>query len=423
MDLVTAELERIHSAAATNDSGEVSGYLPQLAAANPQHFGLAVASMAGNVYVAGNARVPFSIQSISKPFVFALVLNAVGLDEVLEYVRAEPSGDAFNSINLERGTGRPSNPMVNAGALVTCSLVPGDRDEKWRQIQDALSTFAGRPLELDEETFAAERAIGDRNRALAYLMRSLGSLNANADDIAEVYFRQCSLTVNCVDLAIMAATLGNGGVNPCTGIRVVSNETAEQVLTVMATCGMYDYAGEWMLQVGLPAKSGISGGLAAASPSQLGFGAYSPPLDRHGTPVRAIAAANQLSDRFELHLMHDLGLSAPTVFHTTEIGNTSLRRLQGEIEFAAAETVLAALDDLDEGNTHLILDLSHVTRLQRLAAQMIDARLNALRDNGTSVTVADPTERGLLQAVDRQVTSLHEELRDLRVQAKPRSPR
>lgn len=410
MDLVTTQLQQIRAAAEADVGGAVTAYLPQLAAADPELFGVAVVSMAGNVYEAGDARSPFTIQSVSKPFVFALTVAELGLDTVLEHVGAEPSGEAFNAISLEEGTGRPDNPMVNAGAIVTSSLVPGDREEKWQRVRDGLSAFAGRELLLDGEVCAAERAIGDRNRALAYLMRSAGSLEADADDAVEVYFRQCSLVVDCVDLAVMAATLGNGGVNPCTGVRVVPGLVAEHVLTVMATCGMYDYAGEWLLRVGLPAKSGVSGCLAAASPAQLGFGAYSPRLDQRGNSVRAVAAAQQLSERFELHLMHDLGLSAPTVFHATDVDGTSLRRLQGEIEFAAAETVLAALEAIGGAGTRLVLDLSHVTRLQRLAARMIDARLAALREEGVVVVVADRAGRQLLESVDRATTDLHEEL-------------
>ncbi|TWP34111.1 glutaminase A [Leekyejoonella antrihumi] len=416
MDLVTSELAQIHQGAAQIRDGEVSTYLPQLAAADPELFGLAVVSMAGNVYRAGDAAAPFTIQSVSKPFVFALTLAELGLDTVLRNVGAEPSGEAFNAISLEVGTGRPDNPMVNAGAIVTSSLVPGDREEKWGRIRHTLSAFAGRTLEMDEDVCATERAGGDRNRALAYLMRSAGSLVSDADDAVEVYFRQCSLVVDCVDLAVMAATLGNGGVNPCTGVQVVPGLVAEHVLTVMATCGMYDYAGEWMLRVGFPAKSGISGCLTASSPAQLGLGAYSPRLDHRGNAVRPVAAARELSQRFDLHLMHDLGLSAPTVFYETDEpdatggGTTSLRRLQGEIEFAAAETVLAALEDVGRAGTRLVLDLSHVTRLQRLAAAMIDARLAALREEGVSVVVTDRSGRHLLSAVDRSSQDLRAEL-------------
>ncbi len=410
MDLVTTQLRQIHEATETEMSGRVSTYLPGLAAADPRLFGIAVASLDGNVYTAGDARECFTIQSVSKPFVFALALAELGLDAVLARVGTEPSGEAFNSISLEHDTGRPDNPMVNAGAIVTSSLVSGDPAEKWERIRRVLSAFAGRRLEVDEQMYRAESEHGDRNRALAYLMRSAGSLVGDADAIAEVYFRQCSLVVDCVDLAMMAATLGNGGVNPATGKQVVPGQVAEHVLTVMATCGMYDYAGEWMLRVGLPAKSGISGCLAVSSPAQLGLAAYSPRLDHRGNSVRAIAAAEEISQRFELHLMHDLGLSAPTVFHSTDRAGTTLLRLQGEIEFAAAEKVLAALTDVPESTRRLVVDVSHVTRLQHLAALMIDARLSDRRQDGVEVVVTDASDRRLLRAADRMATQFRAEL-------------
>jgi glutaminase len=425
-DPVTAALDEVHARHVGARGGEIPTYIPTLSLVDPDQFGLALASMNGNLYRSGDAEAPFSIQSVSKPFVFALALSELGIDEVLHNVGAEPSGEAFNAISLEEGTGRPDNPMVNAGAIVTSSLVPGDPAEKFDRIRRCLSAFAGRALEMDEEAFASELETGDRNRALAYLMRGAGSLRSSAEAAVEVYFRQCSLVVTACDLAVMAATLAAGGTNPRTGERVVEPRVAEHVLTVMATCGMYDYAGEWLLRVGLPAKSGVSGCLAAASPAQFGIGAFSPRLDVRGNSVRGGAALQDLSERFELHFVHDTGLSAPVVFRSEDLSATDpftpvtpgsrepvvhLRRLQGEIEFAAAET---ALDDLTietgirEVGTWLLLDLSHVTRVNGVSAQLLDARLAGLRASGVTVFVTDALARHLLRSADAEFTSAEE---------------
>ena len=259
-DPIVRALEEIREELAAVPGGEVATYIPQLSAADPSWFGLALTSLEGHCYAAGDADVAFTVQSVSKPFVLALALRDLGPEAVADRVGAEPSGEAFNAISLEPGSGRPENPMVNAGAIVTSSLVPATGpEERFERIRACLSAFAGRALEVDDAVFASERATGDRNRALAYLMRNAGSLTGDIDDVLDVYFRQCSLLVTAADLATMAATLANGGVNPVTGEEVVDRSVTAHVLTVMATCGMYDYAGEWLLRVGLPAKSGVSG--------------------------------------------------------------------------------------------------------------------------------------------------------------------
>jgi glutaminase len=223
---------------------------------------------------------------VSKPFVHALALAELGLEEVLRHVGAEPSGEAFNAISLERGSGRPLNPMINAGAIVTTSLLATDSGPGFERILAGLSGFAGRRLDIDEATFGSERETGDRNRALGYLMRAAGSLRSPVEPIVDAYFRQCSVLVTAADLAVMAATLANGGVNVKTGARVVGPAEAAQAVTVMATCGMYDYSGEWLLRAGLPAKSGVSGALLAVSPGQFGIGLFSPRVDAGGHSVR-----------------------------------------------------------------------------------------------------------------------------------------
>jgi len=281
-------LGRIRAEFASNRPGEVADYIPQLATVDPAAFGLALAGVSGSVYEAGDTDVPFTIQSVSKPFVYALALALadVGMDEVLARVGVEPSGEAFNAISLEPGTGRPDNPLINAGAILISSLVTGaDPEERSARILVLLSRCAGRDLVVDDAVFRSEHDNGDRNRALAHLMRASGSLTMPVDEAVDVYFRQCSVLVTAADLAVMGATLANGGVNSRTSVVAMEQAVAEQVLTVMATCGMYDFSGEWLFRVGLPAKSGVSGGLVAVSPSQFGIGMYSPPLDERGNSV------------------------------------------------------------------------------------------------------------------------------------------
>ena len=271
-DPITRALETVHREFAADRSGEVAEYIPQLAEVDPELFGIALASMDGQVFAAGDAEHRFTIQSVSKPFVYAMVLTELGLEATLARVGAEPSGEAFNAISLDEDTGRPANPMVNAGAIVTTSLVAAaDGESRFERIRQTLSDFAGRELSIDQAVYESESATGDMNRALAYLMRNAGSLTGDVDEALDVYFRQCSLLVSARDLAVMVATLTNGGRNPVTGRVVITEEIAAHVLTVMATCGMYDFSGEWLLRVGLPAKSGVSGALIATSPAQFGL--------------------------------------------------------------------------------------------------------------------------------------------------------
>ncbi|TAK68262.1 MAG: glutaminase A [Actinomycetota bacterium] len=412
---VTRALHRLHAAVRGEDRGEVAGYIPELARADPAHFGIALASVTGAVYHAGDALVPFTIQSVSKPFVYALALQDLGLEQVLARVGVEPTGEAFNDVRLEPGTGRPLNPMVNAGAILTTSLVAAETtSQRHERIRAALSAFAGRELVRHESTYESELATGDRNRALAYLMHNAGALTADVTETLDCYVAQCSLLVTTVDLAVMAATLANGGVNPVTGVRAVDEESAGHVLTVMATCGMYTYAGEWLLRAGLPAKSGVAGGLLAASPAQFGVGAYSPRLDAQGNSVRAVLAVQRLSSQLGLDLMRHPGLTAPVVTHDAMAagGSVAVIGLQGDLDFAAIEAalgVLAAVGGPDRpGVRALALDLSAVTRLHPVAKAALGVVLSGLRSEDIQVVVADDRGRGLLGSGVRETPSLAE---------------
>jgi len=279
----------------------VDDSIPQLAEADPDLFGVALVSPEGEVVASGDAEHPFSIQSAVKPFLFALAL-ADSDGAALDRVGIEPTGEAFDAIKLESDTGRPPNPMVNAGALLTANLVDGDSgDARIHRILAGLSAFAGRELDYDREISESEQLHGDRNHALAHLMRSEGTLDETADEAVAVYARTCSVMVDAVALAVMGATLAFGGRNPVTGERVVSAEVARDVVSVMATCGVYDGSGRWMRSVGVPAKSSVSGAIVLAAPNRLGAAIISPPLDELGTSVRGEALSRALSEQHGLH--------------------------------------------------------------------------------------------------------------------------
>jgi glutaminase len=366
VDPITALLADALDEVRPFDAGAPAAYIPELAGVDTDKLALAVVGSRGLIRSVGDDDHLFTIQSISKPFVLALTLEEFGRGRLLRHVGAEPSGEPFNAISLEAGTGRPANPMVNAGAIATTALVPGDSiPARVDRIIETLSAFAGRPLAVDEDVYTSESATGDRNRALAHLMRSYGIIEGPVDVAVESYFRQCSLLVTVRDLAVMSGTLAFGGVNPVTGARVVSEHVARDVVSVMASCGMYDFSGRWLLEVGLPAKSGVSGGLLAVSPSQFGVAAFSPRLDAHGNSVRASAIVELLSERFGMHLLetHE-DLSAPAL-SAEDTPEGRVIKLGGELGFAGAERVVSVLRDLaatvPEG-TVVVLDASELAR-------------------------------------------------------------
>ncbi|KTR82621.1 glutaminase A [Leucobacter chromiiresistens] len=300
-DVRSYDLDALRERVLPETSGSVTESIPQLAEADPDLCGIALVALDGEVRTSRQGEAAFSIQSAVKPFVFALALQDTGR-AALERVGIEPTGEAFDAVKLESGTGRPPNPMVNAGALLTSSIVDGrDAGARSERIAAGLSAFAGRPLQVDEEVAAAEQRLGDRNLALAHLMRSEGTLRVEAEDAIGVYGRACATLVDASALAVMGATLASGGVNPCTGERVVSPEVARDVISVMATCGVYDGSGRWMREVGVPAKSSVSGAIVLASPGFLGAAIFSPPLDDQGTSVRGHRASALLSADLGLH--------------------------------------------------------------------------------------------------------------------------
>ncbi len=368
-------LEEVLAGVSSDTTGEPAQYIPELARVDPDRTALAVVGPRGRVVSVGDDRDEFTIQSISKPFVLALALREHGRDAVLRTVGVEPSGEPFNAISLEEGTGRPANPLVNAGAIATTSLVAGDIEERTRRIVDVLSEFAGRSLWIDEDVYRSESETGDRNRALAHLLRSHGIISDDVTEVVESYFRQCSVLVTVRDLAVMAGTLAFGGVNPVTGHRVVTERIARDVVSIMSSCGMYDFSGEWLLRVGLPAKSGVSGGLLAVAPSQFGVGAFSPRLDVHGNTIRGSALVEQLSEDFGMHLLeiHE-SISEPAIAVERVDGGVVVR-LGGELGFAGAERVLSILKDAVRPDVHVTVDARDVARLHPAAAAVLRERL------------------------------------------------
>lgn len=284
--------------------GENASHYPALAQVDPDLFGIAVVSTAGDIHAVGAADTPFTIMSIAKPFVLALVDEALGADAVRRHVGVNATGFAFDSgTPVERNPGHLTNPMVNSGALATTSLVPGTTaEDRWETIVSGLSRFAGRRLEIDETIYVSASQSNHRNRGLVNLLHSYGRLYGDIDETLDLYTRQSSLSVTTVDLAVMGCTLADGGVNPITGEQIVRRECCRRVLAVMATAGLYETSGDWLFTVGLPGKSGVSGGIVTISPGKGSMATFSPPLDHAGNSVRGQLVARYLSRRLGLDL-------------------------------------------------------------------------------------------------------------------------
>jgi glutaminase len=312
-DIIQAQLDIAHQRFAAIDEGANSSVYPALAVVPRDLFGICIAGVAGGVYAVGDAEHPFAIMSVSKPFVFALVCGVLGSEEVRERLGVNATGFPFNSVvAVEFARDHRTNPMVNSGALATTSLAPGASSAaKWHFLHEGLSRFAGRELTVNDEVYASATATNGRNRALAQLLESHGRLSTDAATTTDLYTRQCSLDVTARDLAVMGATLANGGVNPVTGERVVGPGCSKRTLAVMATAGLYETSGDWLYDIGLPGKSGIGGGIVTVAPGKGGFGAFAPPLDGAGNSVKGQRAARFLSERLGLNLFASQPVALP----------------------------------------------------------------------------------------------------------------
>ncbi|MGO2620154.1 glutaminase [Glutamicibacter sp. AOP38-B1-38] len=386
-------LNEVLSTLREDTTGATASYIPELAEANPDLFALAVTTGTGSTYSAGDVDTEFSIQSISKPFAYAAAIMDRGIDRVLESIGVEPSGEAFNELSLEGGTHRPKNPMINAGAIATHGLLVGERADPEERVARTLSMFsqlAGRELRIDESVCASELVTADRNLATAHMLRSYGILTSDPHEVVAGYTRQCSILVTVADLSMMAATLANGGVQPRTHERVIDTDVARQVMAVMATAGMYDGAGDWLTRVGIPAKSGVAGGLVGVLPDQVGIGGFSPRLDEHGNSQRARRAFERLSADMGLHLF------APSHGRLEVVGvqresSREVFTLQGNVQFTAAAELLDLMAD-STSLSEVHVDMSRVHSFTDVARRMTLEGLRRLRMDGRRIFINDPLQ-------------------------------
>lgn len=400
-------LERVHAELSPVDDGVVASYIPELTKADPSWFGIAIATTDGAVYEVGDTRVPFTIQSISKALVYGLALEDRGKNMVLGKVGVEPTGDAFNSISLEPSTGRPLNPMINAGAITSSSLVAGrSEQDRFERVLALFSMYAGRGLDLDTEVYESEKSTGHRNRAIGHMLRNFDIVSEDPEPALDLYFRQCSVRVECRDLAVMAATLAAGGSNPVTGEQVVSPTIVRDLLSVMTTCGMYDYAGEWVYRVGMPAKSGVGGGIMAVLPGRLGIGVFSPRLDARGNSVRGVLACERLSQDWGLHFLTPPRSSMASVraeyslvslrskrrrrSHELEIltehgSEVQILELHGDVDFAAAEMVIRRILSRRARIAFVLLDFKRVPSIDAAAMRLLVDLVRTMSAAGTRV--------------------------------------
>jgi glutaminase len=302
-DDVRALVAEAYEAYRLNDDGALSNVYPALGRVDPSSFGICVVSSSGAVYAIGDAEVEFTIMSVAKPFVFALVAQVVGAEELRARIGVNATGLAFNSLEAIERTDGHTNPMVNPGAIATTSLVPGAGvGQRWQFIVDGLSRFAGRTLALDDEIYASASETNLRNREIVRLLEQHGRIYSDGAEALDLYTRQSSLSVSARDLAVMGATLADGGVNPLTGERVIDERICRHTLAVMITAGLYETTGDWMYDIGLPGKSGVGGGIVTVSPGKGGLGTFAPLLDEAGNSVKGQHIARFLSQMLGLDL-------------------------------------------------------------------------------------------------------------------------
>lgn len=407
-------LRSLHSRFVGLTDGAVADYIPPLAAADPERFAICVATVDGQVYEVGESTEQFTIQSISKPFTYGLAIEDRGLADVLDHIGVEPSGDAFNEISIDP-RGRPSNPMINAGAIMAASLVAGP--DPLARVLAAYGRWAGRALDVDDTVYRAERETGHRNRAIGHMLRAVGTLDGDSEQALDLYFRQCSVSVTVHDLAVMAATLAARGRNPRTGERALAGTTVDHVLSLMTTCGMYDGAGRWLVDVGMPAKSGVGGGVIGVLPGQLGVAVFSPRLDAVGNSVRGVAVFKQMSRDLRLHFLHSGRSARSTVANTYRLADVpSTRRrdatqralldasgdgcvvqeLTGDILFSGAEAITRRA--LERRRHLVILDLRRAGALDTAATRVLAGLRRALAQEGGELVLA-ASDAGVATAV------------------------
>jgi glutaminase len=388
--------------------GVLANYIPELSKVNPKNFGIVLTTVDGYQYYYGDSNIEFTIQSVSKPFIYGMAIQEYGVKKVLEKISVEPSGDAFNSISLYPESGRPFNPMINAGAITATDMIwQLHKEETFDRILTTFSTYAGSSLKIDESIYSSESTTGHRNRAIAHLLRNFNILQTEVEAPLDVYFKQCSIKVNCRQLSIMGATLASNGVNPVTGKKALKAKYVPNVLSVMASCGMYDYSGEWIYNVGLPAKSGVGGAVLAVLPGQLSIAVYSPLLDKKGNSVLGVDFCKTIAERFSLHLYktprqikhvlrRQLTLRTARSKHKRDAvaenlfeqfgGSIHLMELQGDLCFATCELFMRKISN--ECQT-LILNVHRCTTMDDGALSLVARLDEEFKRGGKTLYITD----------------------------------
>ena len=423
-------LTELHDRVSALTGGKPADYIPELGKVDPSLFGIAIATTDGEVYGVGDTQHPFTIQSVSKPFMYGYALQHYGRLAVLEQVGVEPTREAFNSIVLDEVANRPFNPMVNAGAIAVAELMDGaSQEQRTANMLALFGDLAGRPLGIDEVVFRSEEATGHRNRAIAYMMLNTGMIKRDSNDVLDLYFRQCSVNVTTRDLAIMAATLANDGTNPITGKKVFQAEYVRDVLSVMNSCGMYDYAGEWAYEVGMPAKSGVSGCIIAVIPGQIGIGVFAPPIDSHGNSLRGIRVCQEISKEFELHafnnrtnvrsvirreyrgdLVHSNRLRTPYERQVLarQGDKVAVLEAQGALFFGSTEQLLRRIAQLAAETRYVVVDFKRVHLADASAHKLIARAARSIADSGAELVFASIADDGPLGTLARELGAQEE---------------
>jgi glutaminase len=430
-------LAELHERVSALTSGKPADYIPELGKADPSLFGIALATIDGEVYSIGDADQAFTIQSVSKPFMYGYALDHHGREAVLKQVGVEPTGDPFNSIVLDEVANRPFNPMVNAGAIAVAELMDGaSQGERIANILALFGSLAGRKIDIDEAVFLSEQASGHRNRAIAYMMLNTGMIRHDPNDVLDLYFRQCSVNVTTRDLAIMAATLANDGTNPITGVRVFEAQYVRDVLSVMNSCGMYDYAGEWAYEVGMPAKSGVSGCIIAVIPGQIGIGVFAPPIDAHGNSVRGIRVCQEISKEFELHAFNNrtnvksvirrdyrgdvvssnrLRTPDERKVLTREGHEVAVLEVQGALFFGSTEQLLRRITQLAAETSYIVVDFKRLHFADASARKLIARAARSMAGINAQLVFAAIADDGPLASLAREIAEQGEYRRPVRV--------
>lgn len=443
-DYLNVVLEKVRP----NEEGQPAQYIKTLANADTSKLSVALAMADGSTYSAGDDTVEFSMQSISKAFVYAIAIEDAGLERVLQTIGVEPSGDAFNKLSLHKNNNRPMNPMINAGAITAHSLVVNPNataEQRTERILKTMSKLAGRQLYVDEEVYEAEMADADRNMGIAYMLKAAGAISCKPAEVVKGYIRQCSINVNVRDLAMCGATLCNGGVNPVSGEAIIPTDSVRQVLSVMTTCGMYDGAGDWVSRVGVPAKSGVAGGIMGALPGTIGIAAFSPKLDERGNSVRAVAIFENMSRDMGFHMMDVSQIARSSVSTTVakivagkaEPHHPNCDRqviifaLRGAVRFPGSERLVRAIvrelgepnPDVPGSGAHrdacaVVVSLRDAFSLNKVARRVIHESIKRLIWEERTVVVVDPNSvlqmdlRGLKAGENPQIVNNEKEARE-----------